>query len=107
RKTKLLTVSGASATNRSAFIVPRLVSKVAVYFLDPSICIEGGAVNCLGAEEDTGAPWAAGEAEAAADDANGEGAGLGSGLTALESCADEGGVDAGRVGVAATDAAFW
>jgi hypothetical protein len=64
-------------------------------------------VNCLGAEEDTGAPWAAVEAEAAAGDAEGEGAGLGKGLTPLESCADEGGVDGGRVGVAGTGAAFW
>jgi len=64
-------------------------------------------VNCLGAEEDTGAPWAAGEAEATAGDAEGEGAGLGSGLSALEICADEGGVEGGRVGVAATGAPFW
>jgi hypothetical protein len=88
-------------------MVPRFVSMVAVYFLDPSICIEGGAENCLGAEEDTGAPWAAGEAEAAAGEAEGDGAGFGKGLTALEIWAAEGGVAGGRVGVAATGAAFW
>jgi hypothetical protein len=86
-------------------MVPKLVSMVAAYFLDPSICIEGGAENCLGAEEDTGAPWAAGEAEAAAGEADGDG--FGKGLTALEICAADGCVAGGRVGVAATGAAFW
>jgi hypothetical protein len=65
--------------------------------------IGGGAENCLGAA-DTGAPWAAGEAAAAgADD-------LGSGLSALESCAADAGVLAGLVaaGAGAVDgAAFW
>jgi hypothetical protein len=55
---------------------------VAVYFFEPSICIEGGAENCLGAEEDTGAPWAAGEAAAAGD---GDPGGLATGLSALVS----------------------
>jgi hypothetical protein len=58
--------------------------------------IGGGAANCLGAEEDTAAPWAAGEAllegegedEAAAD-------GFGSGLSELLIWADDGGVAAG------------
>src|SRR5258708_24116099 len=84
---------GASATYNSAIIVPKLVSIVAEYFLDPSICIGGGAENCLDAE-DTGAPWAAGEAEAAAD---GEAAGFGNGLSALDTWPAEGGV-AGRRG---------
>src|SRR5258708_28409696 len=95
---------GASATYNSAIIVPKLVSIVAEYFLDPSICIGGGAENCLDAE-DTGAPWAAGEAEAAAD---GEAAGFGNGLSALDTWPAEGGV-AGRLGalVGAPGAAFW
>ena len=61
-----------------AVIVPSDVSIVAVYFFALSICIAGGAENCLGAAEDTGPPWAA--SEAAAD---GDAAGLGSGLDAL------------------------
>jgi hypothetical protein len=95
---------GASATYNSAFIVPKLVSIVAEYFLDPSISIGGGAENCLDAE-DTGAPWAAGEAEAAAD---GEAPGFGNGLSALDTWPAEGGV-AGRVGalVGGAGAAFW
>jgi hypothetical protein len=101
-----LTVIGASPTYNSAFIVPRLVSIVAVYVLDPSICIDGGAENCLGAV-DTGAPWAAGEAEATVT-ADGEAAGFGNGLSALDTWPAEGGV-AGRVGMAvgAAGAAFW
>jgi hypothetical protein len=97
---------GASATYNSAFIVPKLVSIVAEYFLDPSISIGGGAENCLDAE-DTGAPWAAGEAEVTVT-ADGEADGFGSGLSALDTWPAEGGV-AGRVGLAvgATGAAFW
>jgi hypothetical protein len=78
------------------------VSIVAVYFLDPSICIDGGAENCLGAV-DTGAPWAAGEAEVDAA-ADGEAAGFGNGLNALETWLADGGVTAGRVGLAVGDA---
>lgn len=79
---------------------------VAVYFLEPSICMVGGAENCLGAV-DTGAPWAAGEAEVDAA-VDGEAAGLGKGLSALETWADDGGVVDGRVGleVGAAGAAF-
>jgi len=78
-----------------------------VYFLDPSICIAGGAENCLGAV-DTGTPWAAGAAEVAGE-ADGEAAGFGNGLNALETWADDGGVTAARVGfdVGAAGAAFW
>jgi hypothetical protein len=60
---------------------------------------------------DTGAPWAAGEAEVEAEpaetEADGEAAGLGNGLNALETWADDGGV-AERVGleVGAAGAAF-
>jgi hypothetical protein len=90
----LLTVSGASPTNRSAFIVPRFVSIVALYFFEPSISIDGGAENCFGAV-DTGAPWAAGEAEV-----DGEAAGLGNGLNAFETWAPDGGVAGARVGAA-------
>jgi len=56
---------------------------------------------------DTGAPWAAGEAEAEAG-ADGDAAGFGNGLNALETWPAEGGV-AGRVGAAvgAAGAAFW
>jgi hypothetical protein len=65
--------------------------------------MDGGAVNCLDADEDTGAPWAAGEA-----DIDAEADGFGNGLKALEIWADEGGVAAGRggLGVGATGAAF-
>jgi hypothetical protein len=42
--------------------------------------IGGGAENCLGAEEDTAAPWAAGEALL---DGEVDAEGLGSGLSAL------------------------
>jgi hypothetical protein len=54
---------------------------------------------------DTGTPWAAGEAEV---DADGEAAGFGNGLSALDTWPAEGGV-AGRVGLAvgAAGAAFW
>jgi hypothetical protein len=102
----LLTVIGASATYNSAFIVPKLVSIVAEYFLAPSICIDGAALNCLGAV-DTGAPWAAGEAEVTVI-ADGEADGFGNGLSALDTWPAEGGV-AGRVGLAvgAAGAAFW
>jgi hypothetical protein len=55
-----------------------LVSIVAVYFFDASMVIGGGAENCLGAEDDTAAPWAAGEALLA-----GEAEGFGSGLSPL------------------------
>jgi len=74
--------------------------------LDPSICIDGGAENCL-APVDTGAPWAAGEAEVTAT-GDGEAAGFGNGLSALDTWPAEGGV-AGRVGLAvgAAGAAFW
>jgi hypothetical protein len=60
----------------------------------------------LDALEDTGAPWAAGEAEA--DEAEGEAPGFGKGLNALDTWPAEGGV-AGReaVAVGATGAAFW
>ena len=51
----LLVFSGASLANKSAFIVPMLVSIVAVYFLAGSIDISGGDENCLGAAV-TGAP---------------------------------------------------
>jgi len=56
---------------------------------------------------DTGAPWAAGAAEVAAE-AEGEAAGFGNGLSALDTWPAEGGV-AGRVGLAvgAVGAAFW
>ena len=79
-----------------------LVSIVAVYFLDGSTDIGGGAENCLGAA-DTGAPCAAGDAAV-----EGEAAGLGNGLSALETCAEEGGVAAARLGVdvGAAGAAF-
>jgi len=74
--------------------------------LDPSICIDGGAENCLGAV-DTGAPWAAGEAEVEAE-ADGEAAGFGNGLNALDTWPADGGVADGRVGLAvgAAGAAF-
>src|SRR5687767_12528947 len=52
---------GASLANRSAFMVPWLVSIVALYFLARSICMAGGAGYDFDAA-DTGAPWAAGEA---------------------------------------------
>jgi hypothetical protein len=55
-----------------------LVSIVAVYFFDVSMVIGGGAENCLEAEDDTAAPWAAGEALL-----DGEAEGLGSGLSPL------------------------
>jgi hypothetical protein len=76
----------------------------ALYFLLLSICIAGGAENCLGAALDTGPPCAA--AEAAAD---GEAAGLGSGLDALlATCAADGGDAGARVAVgAAAGEAFW
>jgi hypothetical protein len=79
-----------------------------VYFLAPSICIEGAAENCLGAEEDTGAPCAAGEAEDAAETGLAEADGFGKGLSALLTCADEGAAVAARVGAAvgAAGAAF-
>ena len=51
---------------------------VAEYFFEPSIDIGGGAENCLGAEADTGAPWAAGDAPL-----DGDAAGFGMGLSAL------------------------
>jgi hypothetical protein len=55
-----------------------LVSIVAVYFFDPSIDMGGGAENCFGAEADTGAPCAAGEAAP-----EGDAPGFGIGLSAL------------------------
>jgi hypothetical protein len=69
--------------------------------------IGGGAENCLGAEEDTAAPWAAGEALL---DGEVEADGFGSGLSALLICAEDGGAAAGLVGAgawAAGAAAFW
>jgi hypothetical protein len=56
---------------------------------------------------DTGAPWAAGEAEVEAG-ADGEAPGFGNGLNALETWPADGGVVAGRVGLAvgAAGAAF-
>jgi hypothetical protein len=89
---------GASAGNKSAFIVPMLVSMVAVYFFDGSMLIGGGAENCLGADEVTAAPWlaAAGEAPAEA-----EAEGLASGVRALVTCAADGGEAGGRVAAGA------
>ena len=68
--------------------------------------IGGGAENCLGAEEDTATPWAAGEALL---DGEVEADGFGSGLSALVICAEEGGEAAGLVGAGAWTgaAAFW
>jgi hypothetical protein len=59
--------------------------------------IGGGAENCLGAEEDTAAPWAAGEALL---DGEVDAEGLGSGLSALLIWADDGGEAAGLAGAA-------
>ena len=72
--------------------------------------IGGGAENCLGAEEDTAAPWAAGDALLEAElEAEADADGLGIGLSELLSCADEGGEAAGFVAatVGAAGAAFW
>ena len=68
--------------------------------------IGGGAENCLDAEEDTAAPWAAGEALL---DGEVEADGFGSGLSALLICAEDGGEAAGLVGAGAWTgaAAFW
>jgi hypothetical protein len=65
--------------------------------------MDGAAENCLGAEEDTVAPWAAGEALL-----DGEAEGFGSGLSALLIWADDGADAAGLVGTAvgAAGAAF-
>ena len=60
--------------------------------------IGGGAENCLGAEEDTAAPWAAGEA---LPDGETEADGFGSGLRALVICAADAGEAAGLVGAGA------
>ena len=67
--------------------------------------IGGGAENCLGAEEDTAAPWAAGEGLL---DGEVEADGFGSGLRALPIWAEDGGEAAGLVGatVGAAGAAF-
>ena len=65
--------------------------------------IGGGAENCWGAEDDTAAPWATGEAllDAEAD-------GLGSGLNPLLIWLADGGVLAGLgAAVGAEGAAFW
>jgi hypothetical protein len=59
--------------------------------------IGGGAENCLDAEEDTAAPWAAGEALL---DGEAEAEGLGSGLSAPVIWAAEGGEAAGLAGAA-------
>jgi hypothetical protein len=68
--------------------------------------IGGGAENCFCPEEDTDTPCpAAGDAAVAAD-----AEGLGSGLNALLSPADDGGVDAGLAvgaGACAAGAALW
>src|SRR5436305_9958551 len=53
---------GASLANRSAFIVPSVVSIVAEYVLLGSICMGGGEEYCLGAAADTDPPWADGDA---------------------------------------------
>jgi len=81
-----------------------LVSIVAVYFFDGSIVIGGGAENCLGAEDDTAAPWAAGEPLL-----DGEADGCGSGLSPLLIWPADGGVVAGLAAadVGAGGAAFW
>jgi hypothetical protein len=59
--------------------------------------IGGGAANCLGAEEDTAAPWAAGEALLEGDGAA-PAEGFGSGLSELLIWADDGAVAAGLAG---------
>ena len=85
---------GASPGNKSAFMVPMLVSMVAVYFFDGSMVIGGGDENCLEAEEDTAAPCAAATGEAPAD-GEAEADGFGSGLSALVTWAADGGLAAG------------
>ena len=75
------------------------MSIVAEYFFDVSICMAGGAENCLLDALDTEAPWAAGEAAGDAD-ADGEAAGLAIGESALETWAAELGVLGARVGAA-------
>src|SRR5689334_9909741 len=72
--------------------------------------IGGGAENCWGAEDDTAAPWAPGEALLDGEaDADAEADGFGSGLSTLLICAEEGGEAAGLAGAAvgAAGAAFW
>ena len=59
--------------------------------------IGGGAENCFAAEEDTAAPWAAGEALL---DGEAEAEGLGSGLSAPVIWAADGGEAAGFAGAA-------
>ena len=69
--------------------------------------IGGGAENGLGAEEDTAAPWAAGEALL---DGEVEADGFGSGLSPLLICAADAGVAAAGLvgaGACAGAAAFW
>jgi hypothetical protein len=58
----------------------------------------GGAENCFAPLATGAAPWAAAPA---AVDVEGDAAGFGSGLSALESCAEEGAAADGRVGVGA------
>jgi hypothetical protein len=67
--------------------------------------IGGAAENCLGAEEDTAAPWAAGEGLL---DGEVEADGFGSGLSELLIWAEDGGAADGLVGatVGAVGAAF-
>jgi hypothetical protein len=59
--------------------------------------IGGGAENCLGAEEDTAAPWATGEVLL---DGEAEAEGFESGLSALVIWADDGGEAVGLAGAA-------
>src|SRR6478752_4025911 len=69
--------------------------------------IGGGAENCCVPLATDAAPCPAAAGEAAADD-EGDADGLGNGLSALLICADEGGVDGGRVAAGAWAAgAVW